>query len=92
MHTYIVGLLGIWTPDCMLSRPPADFLNETRELTRVCPNCALTLKITPSRDGTTIDYDMGAWASGCPCAEREDGPLSCPWVRRYVGAWLTTSK
>lgn len=72
----------------MLAPTPPRLSDARRSEHWTCPNCALTLTLTHDRDGTTIGYDIEAWARRCLCPER-DGPLACPSVERELWAWLS---
>jgi hypothetical protein len=71
----------------MLDTPVQELSSDPRAERSACPHCALALAIVHARDGTTVSYDVDDWARLCACAE-PDGPLTCPWVRRKLGAWL----
>ena len=71
----------------MLATPPPFLSSDPRAERSACPRCALALAIVHAREGTTVSYDVNDWACRCACAEG-DGPLTCPWVKRKLGAWL----
>jgi hypothetical protein len=71
----------------MLATTPQSISSAPREEHLTCPQCTLALAIAHARESTTIDYDVNEWARLCSCTE-QDGPLTCPWVKRKLLAWL----
>jgi hypothetical protein len=71
----------------MLAKPAHGLSSDPRVERSACPHCTLALEIVHARDDTTVSYDANDWARLCACAERDD-PLTCPWVKRKLWAWL----